>query len=162
MANDATFTKVVSFSRPDSSVLSTCLSREGGADLMQCISFQDGEIVRTTGGSRPTRTLELCGKETAAGLFLTATATRKIIYEQSLAVSYREGRDPITERLDSLFHLKIVDGTLEDGTKVQILIHGLKESTENGIETRASGAFVWPSNKETLVENIGARRLVYL
>jgi hypothetical protein len=142
-------------------VISTFMSRYDNVELTQCSSFQDGATVHITDGACPTRTLELCGKETAAGLLL-ALAEDGIIIPDLLAVTYRKGGEPKAEGLDCLMPWEMKSGTLMDGTKIRYLLTGLKASNANGIEKTASGAFVWPYNEETLHEKIGARRIVRL
>jgi hypothetical protein len=132
------------------------------ADLIQCSSFQNGATVHITDGVCPTRIVKLCGKETAAGLFLAIAEDESIIPDHSLALSYRKGGEPKAEGLDCLMPWEMESGTLMDGTKIRYLLTGLKASNANGIEKTASGAFVWPYNEETLHEKIGARRIVRL
>jgi hypothetical protein len=165
MVNLADFSSLASTAPPSNasepSRLRTFISRYDYVELVQCSSFQDGATVHITDGACPTRTLELCGKETAAGLLLALAEDASIIPD-SLAVTYREGGEPRAEGLDCLMPWEMESGTLMDGTKIRYFLTGLKAWNANGIEKTASGAFVWPYNEKTLHERIGARRIVGL
>jgi hypothetical protein len=165
MVNQARFSSLAqSWDRSNASepsVISTFISRYDNVELTQCSSFQDGATVHITDGACPTRTLELCGKETAAGLLLALTEDG-IIIPDLLAVTYREEGEPKAEGLDCLMPWEMKSGTLMDGTKIRYLLTGLKASNANGIEKTASGAFVWLYNEKTLHEKIGAPRIVRL
>jgi hypothetical protein len=166
MVNEAAFRSLAQSSHrsnaSESSLLGTFMSRYDYVELIQCSSFQDGATVHITDGACPTRTLELCGKETAAGLLLALAEDASITPDHSLAVTYRERGEPKAEGLDCLMPWEMESGTLMDGTNIRYLLTGLKAWNENGIEKTASGAFVWPYNEKTLHARIGARRIVHL
>ena len=166
MVNLADFSSLARTAPPSNasepSRLSTVFSQYDFIELVQCSPFQDGATVHITDSGCPTRTLQLCGKETAAGLYLAFADDGIVIPGDSLAVTYRGGGQPKVEGLDCLMPWDMQAGTLMDGTNVRYLVTGLKAWNENGIEKTASGAFVWPYDKETLHDKIGARRIVRL
>jgi hypothetical protein len=106
MVNEAAFRSLAQSSHrsnaSESSLLGTFMSRYDYVELIQCSSFQDGATVHITDGACPTRTLELCGKETAAGLLLALAEDASITPDHSLAVTYRERGEPKAEGLDCL------------------------------------------------------------